>query len=57
MVKGGVEMQNIVAEEILIRVINEAVCINCNFFGGVDDLHIIEVRVESRYGARWSLNS
>ena len=49
-------MQNIVAEEILIRVINEAVWINCHVFGGVDDLPVLEVRVESGYGARWSLH-
>jgi len=55
-VRGGVKLQNKVSEEIVCRLLRDAVWMNVHQFGGTVE-PVLEVRVQEGYGARWSLGS
>lgn len=52
--KGNPEQQNRDALDIVNRLIEEAVWINLHIFSGTGGDPVLELRLESGYGARWS---
>lgn len=52
-VQGGDEEQNAASLQVVLRLLQEAVWINCHAFGGTGGIPVLEVRVASGYGARW----
>ena len=53
-VKGSPEKQNIESEAIVVNILNGAAWINIHAFGGTDSRPVLEARLESGYGARWT---
>jgi len=51
-IQGGVDVQNSRTEQIISQLMAEAAWINCHTFGG--GTSVVEIRVLSGYGARWS---
>ena len=53
-VKGSPEKQNIESEAIVVNILNRAAWINIHAFGGTNSCPVLEARLESGYGARWT---
>ena len=52
--KGSAEIQNHDAEQLVLKLLEEAIWINIHTFGGMEGQPVLEIRVESGYGARWT---
>lgn len=53
--KGGAELQNEAAAKLVLQLLREAIWINIHTFGGMDErAPVLEIRVASGYGARWT---
>jgi hypothetical protein len=53
---GSQETQNYETREILVKLLEEAVWINIHTFGGMEGNPVVELRLESGYGARWTVD-
>lgn len=53
-VKGSPESQNVVAEQVVLKLLREAIWVNIHTFGGMNEQPVLEIRVMSGYGARWA---
>jgi hypothetical protein len=53
---GSQETQNIETREVLVNLLEEAVWVNIHTFGGMEGNPMVEIRVKSGYGARWTVD-